>query len=133
MYSELEIVEVILADVESKDFVDDGQQIMQRPNRLEGNGVGRSEDTARCGQKQGVFDSKERDAAIIKSGGKETIIAANRTGGTGRAAIGIEKLADVIFFGYLHDFLLPEFSALGIPQHGSIDANGVAVVAQSTE
>ena len=114
IYSELEIAEVILADVESKHLVDDRLQVMERANRLEGDGVGRSEDAARCGQKQGVFDSNERDAAIVKSGRKETIIAADDAGSARGAAIGVKNLRDVIVFGDLHDMSPREFS-LGAP------------------
>ena len=129
---EPEVAEVILADVELKNLVDDRQQVIQRPNRLERNSVGRAEETAGCGQDQGVFDGRDRDAAIIKHGRKETIIAADRAGRSRRSSIGVEDLADVILFGDLHDFLA-RVSALGLPQRGSINANRVAVVAQSTE
>ena len=111
---ELEIAEVILADVELKDLVDNRQQVIERPNRLERNGVGRSEDTARCGQEDGVFDGSERAAAIIKGGREETIIATDNAGGSRCAAIGVKHLADVILFGDLHDFLPQSFS-LGAP------------------
>ena len=123
---ELEVTEVILADAELEYLVDDRQQVIERPNRLERNGVGRAEDAARCGQEQGVFDGSDGHAAIIKNSREETIIATDNAGGSRRATIGIQNLADVI------DFLL-RFSALGFPQRGSINANRVAVVAQSTQ
>ena len=110
---ELEIAEVILADVELKHFIDDRQQVMQRSNGLERNGIRRPEDTARCGQEQGVFDGRDRHTVIIKNSGEAPIIATDNAGGSGRAAIGVENLADVIGFGDLHDFV-SRFS-LGAP------------------
>jgi len=64
---ELKIAEVVWADAELKDLVDDRKQVIQRPNGLEGTGIGRAEDTARGGQDQRVFDDGCRHAAIIKS------------------------------------------------------------------
>ena len=43
---ELKIAEVFLADAELEHFVDDRKQVMERPDRLERNGVGRAEDAA---------------------------------------------------------------------------------------
>src|SRR5690349_9532996 len=106
---ELEIAEVVLADVELKHFIDHGQQVMQRSNGLERNGIRRPENTARCGQDQGVFDGCDRYTAIIKNSGEETIIATDNAGGSRCAAIDVENLADVIVFGDLHDFV-PWFS-----------------------
>ena len=117
---ELEIAEVILADLELKHFIDDRQQVIQRSNGLEQNGIGRPEDAARCSQEHGVFDGSERDAPGIKSSREETIMATDCAGGSRHTAIGIENLADVILFGDLHDFLPREFQPWGSRNAGPL-------------
>jgi hypothetical protein len=44
---ELKVAEVILGDAELQHFVDDRNQVMKRADRLQRNGVGRTEDAAR--------------------------------------------------------------------------------------
>ena len=129
---ELEIAEVILADAELKDFVDDRQQVVERTDRLERDGVGRAKHAAGGRQHESVFDSCHRYAAIIKNSREETIIEANSTGGSRRPPISIQHFADVIVFRDLHG-CRSRVSALGLAQRGSINANGVAVVAQSAQ
>src|SRR5207247_5491141 len=95
---ELEVAEVVLTDAEMKNLVDHRKQVMQRPNGLERNGIGGTEDTTRGGQDQCVFDDGNRHATIIKNSGEETIIATDSARGSRRSAIGIENCADVILF-----------------------------------
>ena len=129
---ELEIAEVILTDAELKHLVDDRKQVIQRPNGLEGNGIGRAEDTARGGQDQCVFDDGDRHATIIKNSGEETIIATDSASGSRRSTIGVENLADVILFGDLHDFI-SRVSALGIAQGWPFNADGMAVMPDAAQ
>jgi hypothetical protein len=56
-----EVAKVVLAKVEVEDLVDDRNQIVGRADgqkRRRGNGAGRTEDAARGGQDEGVFDNE---------------------------------------------------------------------------
>ena len=75
---ELKVAEVVLADAELKQFVDDRKQVMQRANGLEENGAGMAEDTTRSGQDQCVFDGRGRHATVIESSCEETIVATDK-------------------------------------------------------
>ena len=128
----LKVAEVVLADAELKYFVNNGQQVMQRPNRLERNGVGRAKDAARGRQHERVFDGGRRNATIIKSSREETIIAMNNASGSRRSTIGVENLADVILFGNLHDGI-SGVSALGIAQGWPVNADGMAMMPDAAQ
>jgi hypothetical protein len=102
---ELEVAEVVWSDAESKDLLDDRKQVMQRPNGLEGDGIGVAEDTARRGQDERVFNDGHRHATIIKSGGEDAIIAANSAGGSRCPTIRVKNAADIVLLENLHDIL----------------------------
>src|SRR5438552_1674402 len=72
-----EVAEIVLADVELADLVDNGNQIVERSNGLKHGGVRSTEDTTRGRQKERVFDNDGRDATIIEIRREETIVAAD--------------------------------------------------------
>jgi hypothetical protein len=128
---ELEIAEVIGSDEKGKDFINDRQQVMERADGLEPGCIWRTEDAACGGQDQGVFDSRERNAAIIKRSRQNAVIAAEDSGGSGHAAIGFQDFADVIA---LREFgLHGRISALRFTQRRPVDLNGVAEVAETAQ
>src|SRR6266850_1254267 len=129
---ELEIAEVVLTDVELKHLVDHGKQVIQRPNGLKGNGIGRAEDTARGGRDQGVFDDGHRHATIIKNSREETVIATDNASRSWCSSIGIENFTDVMLFSDFHDSV-SGVSALGIAQRRPINANGMAVMPDAAQ
>ena len=100
---ELEVAEVVLADAELKNFIDDGEQVMERSNRLKRDGIGRAKDSARGSQDESVFDCSDRYTAVVEGSRKQTILATDSAGCSWCAAIGVEDFADVIVFGDVHD------------------------------
>src|SRR5881397_2507319 len=100
---EAKISEVVLADLDFEHFIDNGQDVMERPNGLEWDSSWRTEDSAGGGQDQGVFNGCDRDAAIVKSRRENTVVAADDAGGSRRLPIGVKNLADVIPFGQIHN------------------------------
>ena len=99
-----EVAEIVLADVELADLVDNGNQVVERANGLEHSGVRMAEDTARGSQDEGVFHDQHGHAAIVKSRRKEAIVAADNASGSWRTAIRFENPADIILLGDFHDF-----------------------------
>jgi hypothetical protein len=124
---ELEIAEVVLADAELKHLVDYRKQVIERPNGLEGNGIGSAEDTTGGSQDERVLDGCYRHATIIKNSREETIIATNSASGSRCSSIGIENFTDVILFGDLHD-CVSGASALGIAEGWPVNADGMALM-----
>ena len=129
--SEAEIAVVVLADVELKDLIDHRHHVIERAYGLKRRSIGRPEDASRSGQDEGIFDDEQWDAAIVKSGGQVPVVGTDGAGGSGCAAIRIEELADVFVLRF-HDGLRLG-SALRIAQRWSVDAHGVAVVAETAE
>ena len=111
---ELEVTVIILADADLKHFINDRQYVIQRAHGLERRGIQRTDDATRGSKDECIFDDDQRNAAIIKSCGEESIIAAEGAGGSGRMAIRIENVADVILLVglFFHEGCL--LSALGI-------------------
>ena len=99
---ELDIAEVILADVEFQHFIDDRQQVVERAYRLQQRRIGRPDDAAAACQDQGIFNGKQRNAAIVESGSEAAVVRADDAGDTRRLSIGVEKPADVFVFGDIH-------------------------------
>ena len=106
---EQEVAVVILADADFKDFIDDRQHVMERADGLKrwrvrrADGlkrwrVRRADDAPGSSQSQCILDGKQGDTTIIESGGEQAVTAAEHAGASRHAAIGIEKLVDVIFF-----------------------------------
>src|SRR5437879_10334122 len=75
---ELEVAEVLLTDSKLQHFVDDREQVIQRADGLQWNGIGRAEDAAGGSQDERIFDSCQRYSTSIKNSREETIIATNR-------------------------------------------------------
>ena len=51
-----QVFKVVLIDCGCEQLLNDGQEIRQRTDRGQGRSLGRAEDTAGCGQQEGVFD-----------------------------------------------------------------------------
>ena len=98
-----EVTEIVLADVELADLVDNRDQVVERANGMEDRGIRMAEDTAGSSQDEGVFHDEHRHAAIVESRRKKTIVAADNASSSGRTAIRFENPADIILFGDLHD------------------------------
>jgi hypothetical protein len=90
------MVEVVLADVQAEDFVDDRQEVGQRTDEGERRGSGVEEAAGRR-EKEGVFDSDQRHTSFIKLSSQEAVLAANDSGSARCCAVGAEKCADKLF------------------------------------
>jgi hypothetical protein len=78
------MVEVVLADGEAEDFLDDGQEVSQRTDGGEGWRFGWAKETAGRSENQRVFYGDQRDASLIKVIGQEAVVTANGSGSAWR-------------------------------------------------
>src|ERR1022692_1201452 len=68
-----QILEVRLFDAQLQHFFDDCREVCQGTNRAQRRSSGSTQDPARRGQNQCVFDGSQRHAALLQSGSQETV------------------------------------------------------------
>src|SRR5208337_1336403 len=87
-----EILEVIRADAEFEDFLDHGREVGQGANGAERRSLGGTDEAARRGQHQGVFDDAQGHSSGVELGGQQTIRTADRACSSGRLAVSAQDL-----------------------------------------
>ena len=66
-------LEVRLFDAQLQHFFDDCREVCQGTNRAQRRRSGSTQDPARRGEHQCVFDGSQRHAALLQSGSQETV------------------------------------------------------------
>src|ERR1017187_2705734 len=92
-----QILEVRLFDAQLQQFFDDCREVCQGTNRAQRRRSGSTQDPARRGEHQCVFDGSQRHAALLQSGSQETVRLADGARGSRRLAVGAEHLLDIFF------------------------------------
>jgi hypothetical protein len=80
----------------SEHLVEDREEVGERADGAEGNGVFGTEGAAGRGDDEGDLDGLERDPARGERAGEESIVAGSAARGTGQGVIGGEHGADVV-------------------------------------
>src|ERR1017187_5388753 len=73
------------------------KEVSQRANRVQGRRAGGAYHAARGRQDQGVFDSRQRHAALPKLGGRQTVRTADGPRRPWRFPVGVEGPASILF------------------------------------
>src|ERR1039458_127003 len=90
-----QILEVRLFDAQLQHFFDDCREVCQGTNRAQRRSSGSTQDPARRGQNQCVFDGSQGHAALLELGGPETVRWADGSRGSRRLAVSAEHLLDI--------------------------------------
>src|ERR1017187_3025562 len=88
--------EVVRIDAQAEHFLDHRKEVSQRANRVQGRRAGGAYHAARGRQDQGVFDSRQRHAALPKLGGQQTVRTADGPRRPWRFPVGVEDLASIL-------------------------------------
>jgi hypothetical protein len=100
-----EVVDVEVVDERvSEDLTDDGQEVAQGADRVEGSEGGVTVVAAAGGEENGCLDDFERDAISVELAGEGAVIAAGSEGLLGqRRPPGVKDTADVVAGGAVVD------------------------------
>ena len=86
-----QILEVRLFDAQLQHFFDDCREACQGTNRAQRRSSGSTQDPARRGQNQCVFDRGQGHAARLQLGGQETVRLADGARGSRRLALSSQR------------------------------------------
>jgi hypothetical protein len=77
-----------------QEFVDHGEEVAQRADRLDGCGVG-AEGPAGDGEEEGILDELERDVALVEGFGEKAILSQDAVESSGEVAVVVKDARDV--------------------------------------
>ena len=115
--------------LETAYFLNEAAEVVQGANRQQRGIVRIAIQAANGAENKSVFDDVERNAALVKSGGQEAVLAMDEAGGCRCLAVSGEHAPDVMVLGDVHN----RGSALRIAQRRTIDIDGVAVMAETAQ
>jgi hypothetical protein len=100
--SALEVVEVVGVGRIGEELVEDGEEVVEAPDRWQRRGVIGAKGAPSDGEQQGVADGLERDAPRDERNGEPAVGGSDVAGGAGRAPVEVEEMIDATSLGKVH-------------------------------